>query len=499
MTGDVNLNFLQWCDDSIPTSSHSYKLRSLVAQLFDRIIPHGFVQLVTVATRVSNGHEPSGLDHFYSNSPEKLSEVQAHYRGGSDHKLIFGIRYTRSAISKPRIIRKRSYKNFEADAFVQAIRNTSWWDVYCCEDVEDAVQKMSSKISVILNSMAPVKSIQVRSKYAPWLSQNTKEKIKERDLAQQKAAETKNSDDWNYYKALRNSVNTILKTEKKQWQQSKLEQFGNDSGSVWKNIKSWLGWSKGGPPTKLMDNGNLCSKPKELVKIMNEYFVNKVKLLREKLPGNQGNSLDLVKKFMKNRKSKFKIKPVHPDDVLKIITNLKATQSCGTDDIDSKVIKLVKHELTPVITHIINLSIHQKTFPSQWKTAKVIPLHKKDEPIYPKNYRPVSLLPVFSKILERAIFVQIADYFEKNDLVNPSHHGFRQKHNTCTSLIQMRNTWVEAFDNEELSAVLMLDMSAAFDLVDHELFIKKLEAYGFEADAYLWISSYLSEYLQEYR
>ena len=115
VTGDVNLNFLQWCDDSIPTSSQSYKLRSLVAQLFDRIIPHGFVQLVTVATRVSNGHEPSGLDHFYSNSPEKLSEVQAHYRGGSDHKLIFGIRYTRSAISKPRIIRKRSYKNFEAD------------------------------------------------------------------------------------------------------------------------------------------------------------------------------------------------------------------------------------------------------------------------------------------------------------------------------------------------------------------------------------------------
>ena len=319
------------------------------------------------------------------------------------------------------------YKNFEADVFVQAIRNTSWLDVYCCEDVEDAVQKMSSKISVILNSMAPVKCIQVRSKYASWLSQKTKEKIKERDLAQQKAAETKNSDDWNSYKALRNSVNTILKTEKKQWQQNKLEEFGNDSGSVWKNLKSWLGWSKGGPPTKLMDNGNLCSKPKELVKIMNEFFVNKVKLLREKLPGNQGNSLDLVKKLMKNRKSKFKIKPVHPDEVLKIITNLKATQSCGTDDIDSKVIKLVKHELTPVITHIINLSIHQKTFPSQWKTAKVIPLHKKDEPIYPKNYRPVSLLPVFSKILEIAIFVQTADYFEKNDLVNPSHHGFRQK------------------------------------------------------------------------
>ena len=183
--------------------------------------------------------------------------------------------------------------------------------------------------------------------------------------------------------------------------------------------------------------------------------------------------------------------------ILKIISNLKSTQSCGLDNIDSKTIKLVKNELTPVITHIINLSIQQNIFPHQWKVAKIIPLHKKDEIIYPKNYRPVSLLPIFSKILERAIFVQVVEYFEENGLLHPSHHGFRQKHNTCTALIQMIDTWVEAFDDKELSAVLMLDMSAAFDLVNHDLLVKKLSAYGFDDNSQLWFSSYLAQRSQQ--
>ena len=246
--GDINLNFLRWADDS--STSHANRLRPLVSQLFDRIIPHGFVQLVSVATRIFPGQEPSGLDHFYSNHPEKLSEIQTHYRGGSDHKLIFATRFTKSAISKPRLIRKRSYRDFDPLTFLAAVRSLSWWDIYSCENVEEAVCKMSGKLTFILDKMAPIKCIQVRTKYAPWMSQNTKDKIKVRDNAQKKAAETKNHDDWLQYKSCRNSVNSILKSEKKRWQQTKLENFGNDSSSVWKNLKLWLGWSKGGPPTR---------------------------------------------------------------------------------------------------------------------------------------------------------------------------------------------------------------------------------------------------------
>ena len=196
---------------------------------------------------------------------------------------------------------------------------------------------------------------------------------------------------------------------------------------------------------------------------------------------------------MENRNCSFSLKPVHPETVLKILSNLRGTSSCGTDEIEANVLKLIKTEITPVLTHIINLSISSQTFPQTWKLAKVIPLHKKKEVLLAKNYRPVSLLPVLSKVLERCIFLQITDYLEDNHLLHPSHHGFRAQHSTASALIQMFDTWIEAYEENEVSAVIMLDMSAAFDVVDHDILIGKMELYGFEEQALNWIKSYLSK------
>ena len=99
-------------------------------------------------------------------------------------------------------------------------------------------------------------------------------------------------------------------------------------------------------------------------------------------------------------KARFQLKCIHPDEVLSVIAKLKSTKSCGLDNIDSYIIKLARYELTPVITHIINLAIKQGKFPSLWKCAKVVPLLKKGETTDPKNYRPVALLSVTSKIME---------------------------------------------------------------------------------------------------
>ena len=283
-----------------------------------------------------------------------------------------------------------------------------------------------------------------------------------------------------------------MKKEKENWQKNKMNEYANDSSSIWKNVKNWLGWSNGGPPTKLSQNGTLYSKPKDLSRIMNTFFVEKVRNLRQNLPQSLSDPLKPVEKLMKHRKCKFTLKSVHPDEVLKLIDKVKSTKSCGSDNIDSYVIKLAKYELVPVITHIINLSISQQSFPALWKCAKVVPLHKKEEVINPKNYRPVSLLPVTSKLLERAIFSQLIEYLEKNGIIHPSHHGFRTKHNTSTALLQMYDVWIEALERNEISAVIMLDMSAAFDVVDHSILIKKLKLYGLQDDALAWLESYLS-------
>ena len=128
---------------------------------------------------------------------------------------------------------------------------------------------------------------------------------------------------------------------------------------------------------------------------------------------------------------------------------------------------------------------------------KIIPLHKKAELTESKNFRPVALLSIFSKVLERAVFLQIIDYMENNELLHPSHHGFRRHHSTATALLEMYNVWLEAFDQDKLTAVVMLDLSAAFDVVDPEILLKKLSIYGFQENAVGWIRSYLTDRQQQ--
>ena len=104
----------------------------------------------------------------------------------------------------------------------------------------------------------------------------------------------------------------------------------------------------------------------------------------------------------------------------------------------------------------------------------------------------MALLPTFSKILERAIFQQFIEYLESNRILHPSHHGFRSAHSTCTALLQMYDTWVDAQAEGEISAVIMLDMSAAFDVVDHPILLNKMRLYGFSDCSLNWLKSYLS-------
>ena len=210
--GDVNLNYFHFRKPEI--SSHSYKLRSLIEELQMRILPQGFTQLVATATRFGENQSASCLDHIYANHPEKLSAIETHFHGGTDHKMIKMTRFTKSLISRSRVIRKRCFKNFDPIAFQEAVRKLSWWDIYSSQSCENAAQMLTDKLTTILDQMAPLRNIQVRSKYANWLSEETKLLIRKRNLAQKTAFESKNASNWAEFRKLRNFINNKIKNEK---------------------------------------------------------------------------------------------------------------------------------------------------------------------------------------------------------------------------------------------------------------------------------------------
>ena len=392
-----------------------------------------------------------------------------------------------------RIIKKRSYKSFEPTQFLEAVKQISWWKLYSCDDLDEAVKIFHGELTNILDKMAPIRVFQVRNNYASWLSPITKQWMEIRNKALDKANATNSEGDWQHYKKIRNRVNNALKLEKKQWQTKKLNEASNDSGKTWNFVKLWLGWSKGGgSPTQLCINGSMIRKPLELAEKMNFFFIEKVRNIVKNIPFSDNDVLDLPKKLMFNRRCAFKFNSVHPDAVNKIISNMKTSKSCGIDSIDNYVIKLARVHLVPAITHILNLSINQSQFPTMWKTAKIIPLHKKGDQTNPKNYRPVALLSVLSKILEKAVFQQIMDYMELNNLFHPSHHGFRSGLSTTTALLEMQDFWLENFDKNRITAAVMLDLSSAFDVVRADILTKKMQVYGFDESILKWIASYLS-------
>ena len=161
---------------------------------------------------------------------------------------------------------------------------------------------------------------------------------------------------------------------------------------------------------------------------------------------------------------------------------MKNSSATGVDYIDTRSVKLVAELIAPALTHIINLSIKSSTFPHIWKYAKVIPLLKSfsSDPLLPKSYRPIALLPILSKVLEKIVFNQLIKYLEDNNLIHPNLHGSRAAHNTSTALIQLYDRWVDEIEDGKMVGVLVCDQSAAFDLCDHFLLVEKLKLMGLD-------------------
>ena len=221
--------------------------------------------------------------------------------------LIHAVRYSRSIKSSSKYVRKRSYKHFNPGDFEAAVQQLSWLDVYLCEDLDSAVQLLSDKLTFILDGMAPMRTVQVRKKYAPRLSKTTLELMKERDSVQKLASETGDREIWKQYKNVRNTINNRLKYEESNWQKQKLDACGEDSAKVWKSVKGILNWNSSGSPSQLFYNGSLVSKPQEVAEAQNRFFLDKITQIRENLPPPTSDPLAVLRSMMLGRSCSFVI------------------------------------------------------------------------------------------------------------------------------------------------------------------------------------------------
>ena len=356
---------------------------------------------------------------------------------------------------------------------------------------------MRNEFQAILNYHAPIRTIQVREKYCPHLTEETKKFQQERNSLQKEASRTGDSILIQEFKIKSKETKKAVEKDKREGQERELGEVASSS-QAWKSARSILGIQKNLSPTSIKDkDGILVSNPSRLATMFNEFFLEKVRLLRAKTNTNpKVNPVTRLQNWLESSGKlplpKFSIKPISREKLRKLIKRMKGGKSSGVDTIDSYSLKLAAPLIEDALEHLINLSITTAKFASLWKPQLIFPQHKKSEKDVIENYRPVSHLVEVGKLVEHEVNDQVTEHFLSNNLFHSNHHGGIANHSTNTALIQLNDMFLQAAVSKKFTGALLLDQSAAYDLLDHPILLKKLELYNFDENSIRWFESYLS-------
>ena len=234
---------------------------------------------------------------------------------------------------------------------------------------------------------------------------------------------------------------------------------------------------------------------KNICKNFKEFFANLAKNLVDNLPVSTGLfGIDSVTAFYSNlnlQAEKFHLKPTSHEIVLKLLEDINPAKSIGIDKIGGRFLKDGATVLAGPVKNLCNLSISLSCFPEKCKIAILKPIYKKGSKLEAKNYRPISLLPIISKIFEKIIHNQTQAYLDENKILYKFQSGFRQNHSTDSALSYLSDKIQCGFDKGLYTGMILIDLQKAFDTIDHYIFLKKLACLGFSKSAVAWYRSYL--------
>ena len=322
--------------------------------------------------------------------------------------------------------------------------------------------------------------------HTPWYNSEIHQKRQERRQAEARWRKSGLTVHKEIFCSLRNETNHLIKVAKTMHYNNKVEDCGNDQKALFNLIKQLTSQSS---TQKLPSHDSI----EEVLEKFSTFFVSKIHNIRQNLD-KEGNGTDTSINGNENIPAQLaSFDPVSVDSITKVIMK-SPTKSCSLDPIPTWLLKESLDVLAPAVTKIINTSITTSTFPSIMKQALVTPLLKKpslDTEIL-KNYRPVSNLSFLSKLTERVIANQLSSHMTVNKQYMPVQSAYRPLHSTETALLKVMNDLLLAVDNRNGVILVLLDLSAAFDTIDHDILINRLaQQIGITGQALQWFQSYL--------
>lgn len=481
--GDFNLDLMK-------NESHNP-----TKMFLDNLYAAGHFPLITKPTRITT-KSYSLIDNIFSN------ELNVNIKSGilvtdiSDHLPIFAItEIGQKHIAPSEIVRNvRKFTESNICNMRNELHNTDWKDLFLCNDVNDTYDIFVSTFVEILDRCCPISKMKLKkySHYKPWFTKGLKNACKKKNSLYKNWLKYKTESTDVKYKRYKNKLTYILRSAEKSYYCNKLEECRNDMKKTWKilNDVTKRKTKSNRYQKEFVCDGIMINDGKTICNKFNDFFTNIGPNLAEKINPVPGIDYSIyMKEPLLN--SMF-LSEVSTEEIVRIVNNFKAKTSCGYDNINMSLVKNVIDCIATPLAYICKLSFNQGMFPDKMKIARVMPLFKAGCRQELSNYRPVSVLPQFSKILEKLFNKRLLSYMDKYNILDGNQYGFRSNHSTSLALFDMVENITESIDQGNYTAGVFIDLKKAFDTINHNILLKKLYHYGIRGVSLAWLKSYIT-------
>ena len=480
--GDFNINLLNYASHP-PTN-----------EFVDLLFAHSFLPLISKPTRI-DGNSETLIDNIFSNhliNNDKLMPGLL-VTDISDHYPIFCLipKLAQSTTPANRTSFHRPFTAAGQETFVSTINEMDWHDVLNNVDTQLAFTVFHNKLTNAYNIAFPLKKISAKRAAKPWISDTLLKCIKRKNQLYVQYKQNKTAFNERRYKSYKYALQKILRNEEKSHYCHLVDQNKHCIKKTWDVIRGLIGKKINISTSEFLINDSKVSNPSVIANEFNDYFVNVGPNLASRISTVvEDNTIHPPV----NSHTMY-LSDITQTELINVINDLK-NSGAGSDCIKPAGLKLIANSISLPLVHLFNLSFQQCIVPDQLKIARVVPIFKKGNSQLIENYRPISILSSLSKVLERLVYNRIIAFLENHNILSTCQYGFRKKYSTYMPLIHLLDKIHTALDNGDCVLGLFLDLSKAFDTVNHNILLQKIYRYGLRGHIYNWIQNYLSNRVQ---
>ena len=487
ISGDYNI-------DLIKKDKHeSYQI------FLNNLLAHSFWPAISRPTRVTKT-SATLVDNIFIKIKDADLSGAILYNDLSDHYPIvlkIDLQF-KSSVQRNKIITQRVFSDRKKTKFVRELENVDW-DKFILDHLEKDDPRLSYSrfleiYEKLYNRNFPITEIIISKKLRPrkeWMTLGLAKSCLTKAKLFKKFKTFPSISNEKKYKEYRNKLNALLVKSEKQFYDSKLKDSAENLKKFWTTINSLINPNKLSHKVDIHDMlaGTILIKDKrQITEHFNNFFSQIGADLAAKIPPSETSFSSYLKNPVLNSLFLF---PTNETEIINIVKKFKNKKCAGNDDLRLDIIKLTIFQIVKPLVLLINQSLQHGIVPDELKIAKVCPIFKSGSKSDFSNYRPISILPSFSKIFEKVIYNRLNSFIQKNKILNTNQFGFRPHHSTYMALIELYDKITESIEKEEYTIGIFIDLQKAFDSIDHSILLHKLQHYGIRGVALQWFTDYL--------